>query len=178
MQAMQPFIIIADFVTSTNSSDQVKPYSFAMVAHCIYDINNNKLSHYTGNNYLNKFFEQLINHVDHIDKIYVKLTPHSNTKVYKTNPINPICLICNYPIKTENNAHGYRYYCNKIGNLHGFKHGGCNQKKQEITVLFHNGATFNFRLIIEYLASECLESDISCIANSIETLMTFYYQQV
>ena len=113
MQAMQPFMIIADFETSTNSSDKVKPYSFAMVTHCIYDINNNKLRHYTGNNYLNKFFEQLINHVDHIDKIYAKPTPHSNTKVCKSNPINPICLICNYPIKTENNAHGYRYYCKK-----------------------------------------------------------------
>ena len=110
---MQPFMIIADFETSTNSSDKVKPYSFAMVTHCIYDINNNKLRHYTGNNYLNKFFEQLINHVDHIDKIYAKPTPHSNTKVCKSNPINPICLICNYPIKTENNAHGYRYYCKK-----------------------------------------------------------------
>ena len=84
-----------------------------MVIHFIYNINNNKLSHYTGNNCLNEFFEQLINHVDHIDKIHAKPTPHSNPKVYKSSPINPICLTCNYPIKTENNAHGYRYYCKK-----------------------------------------------------------------
>ena len=48
-------------------------------------------------------------------------------------------------------------------------------RKQEITVLFHNDAKFNFRLIIEYLASKCLESDISCIANSMETIMTLFY---
>ena len=53
MQAIQPSIIIADFETSTNSPNRVKPYSFAMVTYCIYDINNNKLSHYTGNNCLN-----------------------------------------------------------------------------------------------------------------------------
>ena len=175
MEAMQPFMIIADFGTSTNSSNQVKPYSFAMVIHFIYNINNNKLSHYTGNNCLNESFEQLINHVDHIGKITAKTTLQSNPKAYISNPINRICLIWNYPIKTENNAHGYRYYCKKTGNLYGFQHGGCNQKKQEITVLFHNGATLNIRLIIEYLASKCLESDVSCIANSIETIMTFYY---
>ena len=129
MQAIQPSMIIADFETSTNSPNRVKPYSFAMVTHCIYDRNDNKLSHYTGNNCLNEFFEQLINHVDHIDKIHAKPTPHSNPKVYKSSPINPICLTCNYPIKTENNAHGYRYYCKKTGYLYGFQHGGCNQKK-------------------------------------------------
>ena len=74
-------MIIADFETSTNSPNRVKPHSFAMVTYCIYDINNNKLSHYTGNNCLNEFLEQLINHVDHIDKMYAKPTPHSNPKV-------------------------------------------------------------------------------------------------
>ena len=113
MEAMQPFMIIADFGTSTNSSNQVKPYSFAMVIHFIYNINNNKLSHYTGNNCLNESFEQLINHVDHIGKITAKTTLQSNPKAYISNPINRICLIWNYPIKTENNAHGYRYYCKK-----------------------------------------------------------------
>ena len=122
-------MIIADFETSTNSPNRVKPYSFAMVTHCIYDRNDNKLSHYTGNNCLNEFFEQLINHVDHIDKIHAKPTPHSNPKVHKSSPINPICLTCNDPIKTENNAHGYRYYSKKTGYLYGFQHGGCNQKK-------------------------------------------------
>ena len=33
-------------------------------------------------------------------------------------------------------------------------------RKQEITVLFHNDAKFNFRLIIEYLASKCLEAGL------------------
>ena len=113
MEAMRPFMIIADFETSTNSSNQVKPYSFAMVIHFIYNINNNKLSHYTGNNCLNEFFEQLINHVDHIGKITAKTTLQSNPKAYISNPINRICLIWNDPIKTENNAHGYRYYCKK-----------------------------------------------------------------
>ena len=39
--------------------------------------------------------------------------------------------------------------------------------------MFHNGAKFNFRLIIGYLASKCSKSYIICIAHSMETFLTF-----
>ena len=48
MQTMQPFMIIADFETYTDKLNQIKPYSFAMFTHCIFNENNNKLTHYTG----------------------------------------------------------------------------------------------------------------------------------
>ena len=47
------------------------------------------------------------------------------------------------------------------------------KKQQEITILFHNGAKFDFRLIIEYLASKCSKSYISRIAHNMETFLTF-----
>ena len=43
----------------------------------------------------------------------------------------------------------------------------------QINVLFHNGAKFDFRLIIAYLAEKCFNSNISCIAHSMETFLTF-----
>ena len=43
MQATQPFMIIADFETYTDKLNQIKPYSFAMFTHCIFNENNNKL---------------------------------------------------------------------------------------------------------------------------------------
>ena len=61
----------------------------------------------------------------------------------------------------------------KTGYFHGFKHGECQERKPPITVLFHNGAKFDFRLIIEYLASKCTHSNIICIAHSLETFLTF-----
>ena len=64
MQAMQQFIIIADFETYTNKLNQIKPYSFPMFNHCIFKENNNKLTNYTGKDCLDKFFNDLTYHVN------------------------------------------------------------------------------------------------------------------
>ena len=78
MQAMQPFMIIADFETYTNKLHQIKSYSFAMFTHCIFHENNNKLTNYTGKDCLDGFFNNLTYHVDRISKIKAKPNPHSN----------------------------------------------------------------------------------------------------
>ena len=53
---MQPFMIIADFETYSSKLNKKKPYSFAMFKHCIFNENNNKLTHYTGKDCLDEFF--------------------------------------------------------------------------------------------------------------------------
>ena len=171
MQAMQPFMIIADFETYTSKLNQIKPYSFAMFTHCIFNENNNKLTNYTGEDCLDEFFNDLTYHVNRISKIKAKPNLYSNPDVYKSNVENTICLISNNPILT-NNPHAYRYYCIKSGYLYGFRH-ECHERKLQINVLFHNGAKFDFRLIVEYLASKCTPPNISCIAHSMETFLTF-----
>ena len=57
--------------------------------------------------------------------------------------------------------------------LYGFRHDECHERKLQISVLFHDGAKFEFRLIIAYLAEKCFNSNISCIAHSMETSLTF-----
>ena len=47
------------------------------------------------------------------------------------------------------------------------------RRKNHITLLFQNGAKFDFRLIITYLAEKCFDSNISWISNSMETFLTF-----
>ena len=169
---MQSFMVIADFETYTDKLNQIKPYSFAMFTHYIFNENNNKLTHYTGKDCLDEFFNNLTNHVNRISKIKGKPNPYSNPDVYKSNAEKTICLSCNDPILT-NKPHAYRYYCKKTGDLYGFKHGECKERKPQITVLFHNDAKFDFRLIITYLAEKCTHSNISCIAQSMETFLTF-----
>ena len=61
----------------------------------------------------------------------------------------------------------------KTGYLYGFRHGECHEQKLQINVLFHKGAKFDFRLIIEYLSSKCTHPNICCIAHSMETFLTF-----
>ena len=121
---------------------------------------------------MDEFFNDLTHHHNPINKIKAKSNPYSNPNVHKSNTEKTICLICNNQILT-NNPHAYRYYCKKTGYFHGFKHGECQERKPPITVLFHNGAKFDFRLIIEYLASKCTHSNIICIAHSMETFLTF-----
>ena len=50
---------------------------------------------------------------------------------------------------------------------------GCHERNLQTTILFHNDAKFDFRLIIEYLANKCTHSNINCIAHSLETFLTF-----
>ena len=148
MQTMDPFMIIADFETYTNKLNQVKPYSFAMFTHCIFNENKSKLTNYTGNDSLDKLFNDLTYHVNRINKIKSKPNLYSNPNLYQSNQINPICLICNNPILT-NNPHANRYYLKKTGYLYRFRYGECHERKSQITVLFHNGAKFDFKLIIK-----------------------------
>ena len=70
---MQPFMIIADFETYTNKLNQIKPYSSGMFTHCVFDENNNELTHFTGKNCLDKFFIHLEYHVNRINQIFLLL---------------------------------------------------------------------------------------------------------
>ena len=109
MQKIQPFMIIADFETSTNKLNQIKPYFFT---YCIFNIKNNKSTFFTGKDCLDEFVYHLVKHVNRIDKRKAKPNPYSNPNVSKSNLQNTICLICNNPILT-NNPHAYQYYCKK-----------------------------------------------------------------
>ena len=72
MQIIQPFMIIDDFETYTNKLNQIKPCSFAMFTHCIFNEDNHELTCYTGKNCLHNFFTYLKYHVDKINKIKTK----------------------------------------------------------------------------------------------------------
>ena len=75
MQAKQPFMIIADFEAYTNKLNQIKPYSFAMFTHSIFNENKNKLTHYNGKDSLDEFSNDLTDHVNRTNKIKVKSNP-------------------------------------------------------------------------------------------------------
>ena len=95
MKLMQPFMIISDFETYTDWSGIILPYSFAMCTHCMCDVNKNKVPTSTGENILDKVFENWKLHVKHIDEIKSEPNPHSNPDVYDSNPEFATCLICN-----------------------------------------------------------------------------------
>ena len=87
MELLQPFMIISDFETYTNQSGIIKPYSFAMFTHCMFDDEKTIATRYTGGNIFDKFFDSLILHVEYIDESKSKPNAHSNPKIYNSNPI-------------------------------------------------------------------------------------------
>ena len=125
---IQPFIIIANFETYINDWNQIKPYSFAIFTHSIFDENHNELICYTGKNCLDNFFNHLKFHVNQINKIKNKTNPYCNPTVYKNNTNKTICLVCNKVILTDKPL-AFWYYCKKTGYLYGFKHGECKGRK-------------------------------------------------
>lgn len=52
-----------------------------LFTHCLFDINKNKVTRYTGDNILDKFFENLKLHIKHIDELKSKPNLHSNPDV-------------------------------------------------------------------------------------------------
>ena len=88
---MQLFMTFADVETYLNKLNQIKPYSFAMFTHCIFNINNNKLTYFTGKNCSDELFYHLVQHVNNIDKTKAKPNLHSNPNVYKSNLENVTC---------------------------------------------------------------------------------------
>ena len=83
MQTTQPFMIITDFETCTNKLNQIKPYSFAMFPHCVFDEDNNELTCFTGKYCLDNFFFHLKYHINKINKIKAKPNPYSNPNTQK-----------------------------------------------------------------------------------------------
>ena len=83
IQAMDPYMIIADF--ETNKLNQIKTSLFAMFTHCILNGNSNKLTHYSCKDWLNEFFNDLTYHVNRIKKIKAKRNSSFKSHVYKTN---------------------------------------------------------------------------------------------
>ena len=102
MLTMMSYMLIGDFETHTDESEEIKPYSFALLTQCMFNKTKNELPYYTGNNCLEEFFDTSEKHVKEIDETSTNADPHSNPDVNKCIKPNPTCLICNKIIRTSN----------------------------------------------------------------------------
>ena len=159
MKIIQPFMIIADFETYRNKLNQIKPYSFAMFTHCIFNKDNNELTCYTGKNCLDNFFTHLKHHLNKINKIKARPNIYSNPTEYKNNDNKTIFLSCNKEFLTDK-RHAFCCYCKKQQDI--FTDLNMVDKKEKIR-------KFDFRIILAYLAEKRSNFNISCIINSLET---------
>ena len=83
-----------------------------------------------------------------------------------------ICHICK---KEFNNDNKVRNHCHYTGNYRGAAHNKRNLRSKipkEIPVVFHNGSTYNYHVIIKQLARE-FKSNFECLEENTEKYITF-----
>ena len=178
-----PFIIYADFEfllyplsTCDNTEENSftikknihRPSGFSVLTSYAYDKSLNKPIFYRGKGCFAKFSKALKDEVNKIISI-------------KQKPMNPLtdqekesyanvktCFICEKPFGDAKNGIKVRDHCHYTGKYRGAAHNACNLQYKvlkSIPVVFHNGSSYDFHLIIK--------SPFSCLGENTEKYITF-----
>ena len=93
-----------------------------------------------------------------------------------------VCYICRKEFSADKNEenefelyHKVRDLCHYTGKFRGTAHNICNLRykvPKEIPVLFHNGSTYDYYLIIKELAKE-FDGQFECLGENMEKYITF-----
>ena len=88
------------------------------------------------------------------------------------------CYICKKGFSADDNNEKHykvRDHCHYTGKYRGAAHNICNLRykiSKEIPVVFHNGSTYDYHLIIKELAEE-FEGPLECLGENVERYTTF-----
>ena len=85
------------------------------------------------------------------------------------------CLICEKPFGGAKNAIKVKDHCHYTGKYRGAAHNTCNLQYKvgkSIPVVFHNGSSYDFHLIIKQLAHD-FKGPFSCLGENTEKYITF-----
>ena len=93
-----------------------------------------------------------------------------------------VCHICKKEFSTDKNDensfkkyHKVRDHCHCTGKFRGAAHNICNLRykiPKEILIVFHNGSTYDFHLIIKQLAKQ-FKGQFKCLGENSEKCITF-----
>ena len=90
-----------------------------------------------------------------------------------------VCYICKKGFSNDDGNKKYykaRDHCHYIGKYRGAAHNICNLRykiTKEISVVFHNGSTYDYDFIIKELAEE-FEGQFKCLGENTQKYITFY----
>ena len=91
-----------------------------------------------------------------------------------------VCYICKKGFSTDDNKRFYivKDHCHYAGKYRGATNDICNLRyktPKEISVVFHNGSTYDYHFIIEERAKE-FEGQFVCLRENTENILLFQYQ--
>ena len=85
------------------------------------------------------------------------------------------CHICKKKVCYDKNNKKVRDHCHYTRKFRGASHTQCNVRykvPKEISLVFHNGSTYDYHFIIKQLAEE-FEGEFECLGENTEKYITF-----
>ena len=187
-----PFVIYADLecllgkmstcINNPNESsittiNKHVPSGYSIFTHCSFDESKNKLNYYRKDDCMNKFCKDLREHatkiINYEKEKMIPLT--TEEKIYHNK--QKICYICKKEFNNNNDKKNYkvRDHCHCTGKYRGAAHNICNLRykvPKEIPIVFHNGSTYDYHLIIKELVKE-FNGNFECLGENTEKYITF-----
>ena len=153
------------------------PSGYSLLTNCSFDERKNKLHCYRCEDCMERFCEDLRDQamkiINYEEKEMIPLTDKEN----KSSEMQKVCYICKKEFSTHNDKKHYkvRDHCHYTGKFRGAAHNICNLRyktPKEITVVFHNGSTYDYHFMINQLAKE-LKGRLECLGENTEKYITF-----
>ena len=153
---------------------------YSMYTQCSFDNTKNKLDYYRGEDCMKKFADSLKDHVSIIINYEPKKLIKLIEEEYENHKNKIFFYICNKEFShydEDKNYYKVKNYCKFTGRYQGFCHKICRSKcrsLKEITIIFHNGSTYDYHFIINELAISFKEYDnFGCLGENSEKYTTF-----
>ena len=160
--------------SSTARINKQTPSGYSLFTHCSFDITKNKLDCHKGKNCMQNFCKDLKEHatktINSEKREMIPLTYKEN-KSYKKQKV---CYICKNGFNTDDankKYHKVRDHCHCTRKYREAAHNICNLRyntPKEISVVFHNGSTYDYHFIIKELAIEKFKGKLECLGENKE----------
>ena len=156
---------------STTEINKHTPSGYSLFTHCSFDETKNKLDYYRVEDCMKKFCKDLRTHATKIIN-YEKKDMIPLTKKEEENHNNQkVCYMCKKEFDTSDKKnYKVRDHCHYMGRYRGAAHNMCNLRykiPKEISIVFHNGSTYDYHFIIKELVKE-FYGNFECLGENTE----------
>ena len=158
---------------STTEINKHIPSGYSLFTHCSFDKTKNKLDYCRGKDCMKKFCKDLKTHATKIINYEKKKMISLTTKEKILYNEQEICYICKKEFDmNDKKNYKVRDHCHYTGKYRG---NICNLRykiPKEISVVFHNGSTYDYHFIIKELVKE-FDGNFECSGENTEKYITF-----
>ena len=158
---------------STTKINKHIPSGYSLFTHCSFDKTKNKLDYCRGKDCMKKFCKDLKTHATKIINYEKKKMISLTTKEKILYNEQEICYICKKEFDmNDKKNYKVRDHCHYTGKYRG---NICNLRykiPKEISVVFHNGSTYDYHFIIKELVKE-FDGNFECSGENTEKYITF-----